>query len=47
MLFVNRGTASGEIPSVSRQVFVGGPVPASLAPRLARRTTTETAAESR
>src|SRR5581483_3428495 len=31
MLFVNRNTAHGEIPSVARQVFVGGPVPAWLA----------------
>jgi hypothetical protein len=47
MLFVNRGTPDGEIPSVSRQVFVGAPVPTWLAPRLARRTTTETAPEGR
>lgn len=36
MLFVNRSTPRGEIPSVSRQVFLGGPVPASLAAHLAR-----------
>ncbi|HKN89991.1 MAG TPA: galactose oxidase-like domain-containing protein [Acidimicrobiia bacterium] len=36
MLFVNRSTPQGEIPSVSRQVFLGGPVPASLAAHLAR-----------
>ncbi len=34
MLFVNRNTSQGEIPSVSRQVFLGGSVPAALAPRL-------------
>jgi hypothetical protein len=34
MLFVNRTTPKGEIPSVSRQVYVGGPVPAPLASRL-------------
>jgi len=34
MLFVNKKTAKGEIPSVSRQTFVGGPVPAALAGRL-------------
>jgi hypothetical protein len=45
MLFVNRGTPDGEIPSVSSQVFVGGEVPVSLAPRLARRTATEAAPE--
>jgi hypothetical protein len=32
MLFVNRKTSQGEIPSVSRQVFVGVPVPPTLAP---------------
>ena len=36
MLFVNRNTGQGEIPSVSRQVFLGSPVPASLAAREAR-----------
>jgi galactose oxidase-like protein len=34
MLFVNKGTPKGEIPSVSRQTYVGGPVPASLADRV-------------
>ena len=34
LLFVNKGTDKGEIPSVSRQTYVGGPVPASLADRL-------------
>jgi hypothetical protein len=47
MLFVNRGTSEGEIPSASRQVFVGGEVPVSLAPRLARRTATEAPSEPR
>jgi hypothetical protein len=47
MLFVNRKTARGEVPSVSRQVYVGGPVPASLAPRLARRFATQAASEPR
>jgi hypothetical protein len=32
MLFVNRKTSQGQIPSVSRQVFVGVPVPPALAP---------------
>jgi len=32
MLFVNRKTSQGEIPSVSRQVFVGVPLPSALAP---------------
>jgi hypothetical protein len=36
MLFVNRSTPKGEIPSVSRQVFLGGGVPAALTARLAR-----------
>jgi hypothetical protein len=36
MLFVNRNTPQGEVPSVSRQVFVGSPVPPAVAPRLAR-----------
>ena len=36
MLFVNRNTAQGEIPSMSRQVFLGRGVPASLAARLTR-----------
>ena len=36
MLFVNRSTPQGEIPSMSRQVFLGGPVPASLTAHLAR-----------
>ena len=36
MLFVNRNTSQGEIPSVSRQVFLGGPLPAALASRPAR-----------
>ncbi|HEY0397597.1 MAG TPA: galactose oxidase early set domain-containing protein, partial [Acidimicrobiia bacterium] len=47
MLFVNRKTAQGEVPSVSRQVYVGGPVPESLAPRLARRFATQAASEPR
>jgi hypothetical protein len=47
MVFVNQKTARGEIPSVSRQVYVGGPVPASLAPRLARRFATQPASEPR
>jgi hypothetical protein len=47
MLFVNRGTPDGEIPSISRQVFVGGEVPVSLAPRLARRTATAEPSEPR
>ena len=34
MLFVNRTTPKGEIPSVSKQVYVGGAVPAALASRL-------------
>ena len=31
LLFVNRGTPKGEVPSVARQLFLGGPVPAGLA----------------
>jgi hypothetical protein len=34
MLFLNRSTPKGEIPSISRQVFVGAPVPPSLAASL-------------
>ncbi len=36
MLFVNRATPQGEIPSVSRQVFLGGAVPTTIAARVAR-----------
>jgi hypothetical protein len=34
LLFVNKKSPKGEIPSVARQTYVGGPVPAALAGRL-------------
>ncbi len=37
-LFVNKHTAKGATPSVSRQVYVGAPVPATLAAKIARNT---------
>jgi hypothetical protein len=37
LLFVNRGTPKGEVPSVSRQVFLGAHVPAWFAASSSRR----------
>ncbi|MCA1845074.1 MAG: DUF1929 domain-containing protein, partial [Actinobacteria bacterium] len=34
LLFVNKKSPKGEIPSIARQTYVGGPVPAALADRL-------------
>jgi len=45
MLFANRDGGSGLIPSVSRQVFVGAPVPASLKAAIAANTKAAVAAE--
>lgn len=45
MLFVNGKSTKGLVPSVSRQVFVGTSVPASLRPALARNAKAQKAAE--
>jgi hypothetical protein len=44
-LFVNRRTAKGLTPSVSRQVYVGAPVPAALRERIERNNDRAVAAE--
>jgi hypothetical protein len=45
LLFVNKKTDAGLTPSVSRQVFVGAPVPASLAATMAENAARQTSAE--
>ncbi len=45
MLFANRDSGSGLVPSVSRQVFVGAPVPAALRAQIAANTRSAVSSE--